>query len=100
MAVVFEPPRVFGAIFRTSAVKCVQPGNNIPFTVIGKVKYNGQLHDFGGSDTVRVLDIQLKTKCDTEDITSLSENSFFENPTIKNNTFFNEGQTAVLISPL
>jgi PKD repeat protein len=70
-------PRVFAAIFQTSALKGVKPGNKVSFTVTGEVKYNGNLLDFSGSDNVTVINVTFTTHDNTEDISSWSAADIF-----------------------
>jgi hypothetical protein len=70
-------PQVFGAVFQTSALKGVQTGNNVPFTVTGDVNNNGQLFDFSGSQNVTVINSKITGKDSTVDIPSWSAADIF-----------------------
>ena len=70
-------PQVFAAIFQTSRLQGVKPGNNVPFTVTGEVNYKGQLLAFSGSDNVTVINATIATYDTTRDITSWSPADIF-----------------------
>jgi hypothetical protein len=48
-------PQTFGAIFNTSELKGVSPGDKVTLTVIGNLNSNANVFKFEGSDTVKVI---------------------------------------------
>lgn len=71
-------PNTFGAVFRTSDLKGVKSGRDIPFLVRGIAQHNGMPVTFSGMDKVLVLNIKFNGKDDTEDITRMGDERIFE----------------------
>ena len=72
-------PQTFGVMFRTADLEGVQVGKKVQFTVIGQVKSSdGQILDFSGSDTVRVISLNTKARDETEDWWQHSDKKLFD----------------------
>jgi hypothetical protein len=70
-------PQVFGAIFKTSELKGVSPGNKVTLTVAGNLKNNGNPLTFVGSGTVKVIKKQGKFTDEFEGLDKARDEDLF-----------------------
>jgi PEGA domain len=66
-------PHVFAAIFSRSSLVDKEPGDEVPFTVMGTVKMKGGTKGFSGTDLVRVITNNGKGKEETEGVEQMSD---------------------------
>jgi TolB protein len=72
-------PHVMGVIFQKSKLKNVPIGDQSKLTIIGKLNQGGQLVEFKGSDTIKVINNKANVKEELEELVKLTEDKIFEN---------------------
>jgi hypothetical protein len=71
-------PHSFGVIFNRNKLKNVPEGDKVTLTLTGQLKHAGQVLDFEGSDTVRILNKYTKNKDEIDNVLTLSDDKIYE----------------------
>jgi PKD repeat protein len=77
-------PRVFGAIFRRGDLQEVPVGDQVAFTMTGKLSQTGEIYEFTASDTIRTMRRNTRIPDEIEDASKLAEEKLFEMYTKQN----------------
>ena len=71
-------PHSFGVIFNRNKLKNVPVGDKVTLTLTGQLKHAGQVLDFEGFDTVRIINKYTKNKEEIDNDLTLSDDKIYE----------------------
>jgi hypothetical protein len=70
-------PQIFAAVFKRQDLQNVQPGSQVPMSVVGAIRKSGGTVFFGGSTNVKVISKPVTTKEDVDGVITMTDTQIF-----------------------